>query len=296
MLAYIKRCKKKIDYVVLEDNPRHGIGYNFEWAIRHTTGDFIFICGQDDIWLPEKVKLVIDVFVENSDAEMVCHNLEDINANGQVIGSRDSILLRNMPLSKMSASKVSRKDFLKLVVTSVMVAGPAVCVSKEFTEKCLPIPHQVTEDRWTQFCAVADDRMYYINAILTRYRIHNSTTHSTGMKISDRIRKIRRRIQSYNTTIYQNINYSECARKYLIKWCDDNETAKEALLILDIVHNIGSRQLDASRSGRISGAIKLTRLFVTDVWYRRSGTGDYLVQLLNILLYSKKKRRTEIEL
>ena len=37
-----------IDFVVISDNPRHGYCGNFEWAIKHTTGDLIFLSDQAD--------------------------------------------------------------------------------------------------------------------------------------------------------------------------------------------------------------------------------------------------------
>ena len=46
---YREQFEGNTEIIIRTDNPCHGIGGNFEWAIRHTTGDFIFICGQDDV-------------------------------------------------------------------------------------------------------------------------------------------------------------------------------------------------------------------------------------------------------
>ena len=296
VLAYIKRCKKKIDYVVLEDNPRHGIGYNFQWALKHTTGDYIFICGQDDVWLPEKVKRVADVFLEHPDADMVCHNLECIDANDNLIDRKVNFHLNDLSVEPGGNKKVPREDYLDLVATSVLISGPSACISGKLKKKCLPIPDRTAEDTWTQFCAVAGDGMYFLNEILTKYRIHNTYTHSVGMNFFDKIEKNLRRIRCFNENIRQNINYSESAIAYIDQWCDDELVGGKAKKTLSIIREIGLSQLDAAKSGRISGAIKLTRMFFTNAYYRKSGTGYYLSQLFNILFYSKKRRRAEIGL
>ena len=51
----------EIKFKILTDNPRHGFCGNFEHAISHCDGDYIFICDQDDIWLNNKVERVINL-------------------------------------------------------------------------------------------------------------------------------------------------------------------------------------------------------------------------------------------
>ncbi|WP_297985037.1 glycosyltransferase [uncultured Chryseobacterium sp.] len=49
---------------------------NFEKAIHLSSGDVIFLCDQDDVWFPNKVKTVLRYFSANPDMEAVFHNLE----------------------------------------------------------------------------------------------------------------------------------------------------------------------------------------------------------------------------
>ena len=57
---------------------------------------------------------------------------------------------------------------------------------------------------------------------------------------------------------------------------------------------IGEKTRDAETSGRILGAVKLCGLFLTDMRYRRSGTGAFLYELIYILRYSKAVRLKNI--
>ena len=60
------------------------------------------------------------------------------------------------------------------------------------------------------------------------------------------------------------------------------------------LREIGQLQIDAVSSGRLTGACRLTRLFLTDIRYRRVGTRNFVLQLLGILLVSKSKRRRDL--
>jgi len=48
---------KGLKYTVNEHNL--GFNKNFENALKNTTGEFIMICDQDDIWMPEKVEVLL---------------------------------------------------------------------------------------------------------------------------------------------------------------------------------------------------------------------------------------------
>jgi len=43
-----------------------GVNDNFSKAISLCSGDIIFLCDQDDFWLPEKIKHMLDVLYNNS--------------------------------------------------------------------------------------------------------------------------------------------------------------------------------------------------------------------------------------
>lgn len=57
-----KYSSKGIVIKLLQDNPRHGYCGNFEWAISHTSGDFIFVSDQDDIWYFNKIESILQFF------------------------------------------------------------------------------------------------------------------------------------------------------------------------------------------------------------------------------------------
>jgi len=48
-----------------------GVSKNFERAISLCTGDIIVLSDQDDVWMPETIKKVIEVFNNNKDCSYV---------------------------------------------------------------------------------------------------------------------------------------------------------------------------------------------------------------------------------
>ena len=50
---------KRIKFI---QGPKKGIKQNFANAIKHTSGDIIFLADQDDIWMKNKVETVLKYF------------------------------------------------------------------------------------------------------------------------------------------------------------------------------------------------------------------------------------------
>jgi glycosyltransferase involved in cell wall biosynthesis len=72
--------------ILLESMPetkKLGVVKNFERAIRHASGDYIFLSDQDDIWLEGKVSSAIDALQNNllvvTDCRVVDLHLQEIN-------------------------------------------------------------------------------------------------------------------------------------------------------------------------------------------------------------------------
>ncbi len=68
VMEYINR-DKRIRYIEGEGK---GVVKNFENALRCCTGDVVFLCDQDDVWSPDKVKTVV-AEIKNG-ADLVLHD------------------------------------------------------------------------------------------------------------------------------------------------------------------------------------------------------------------------------
>ncbi len=72
-LGIIQEYQRQDARVRLVEGPGKGVKKNVEHALRHTEGDYIFLADQDDIWMPDKVKQVMEAF-RRQKAMVVIHD------------------------------------------------------------------------------------------------------------------------------------------------------------------------------------------------------------------------------
>ncbi len=283
---------KGIQFVVITDNPRHGYCGNFEWAIKHTTGDLIFLSDQDDVWMPEKVERVSLVFQSHSNAMCVIHNATLIDRDGQAIDSEFHriIKLDKLPTDEHHVAQLMQKDFLERATSAAMANGMVMCLSRKLLESTLPFPKSSgLHDCWIGFCALCQDQCWYLSEQLAQYRLHGSNTCGSSAKkpsFVQRMSRIWKKVTSSQSAILERYQLGKAMVAHLEK---RGLTEHSAYGTAKRVYEIGKAQVDAFQSGRIKGAIKLCKLFCTDMRYRRSGTADFLYQLCAVLLHKKSQ-------
>ncbi len=127
---------------------------NFENALKHAKGDYIFLADQDDIWKPEKVKICMEYLVSydcvESDAELTAQTPYTVG----YLKERKGLLSNAVYLPFRGCCMAFTKKLLNIV---------------------LPIPKSViTHDAWIGCCAVARKKYFKIKKDLIYYRIHDN--------------------------------------------------------------------------------------------------------------------------
>lgn len=287
-----------IDFVIITDNPRHGYCGNFEWAIKHTTGDLVFLSDQDDVWMPEKVAEVINVFSKYPDASCVFHNASLIGKNGEPIeGVFDERLTTgelNLPQGQIK--KLDRDNYLAPAISWGGIHGMSMCIERTFAESVVPFPQSMGfHDKWITVCAIINDAMYYVNLSLTKYRLHGNNTCGNSAYRGNVLDKIKKKVRNLS-------NHKGCYAMYYHmgiaikqRLSDAGLSNHAAYVIANRLVEIGERNRDAESSGRLVGAFKLCHLFCSDMRYRHSGTGAFVQDLVYILRTSKKKRQKNMD-
>ena len=82
----IKETEIKIFLTVNEKN----VGYieNFRRAIEKSTGDYIFLCDQDDVWMNDKVEKMLDI-MEKYDIRVLFTQYDMIDSKGKKINAKE---------------------------------------------------------------------------------------------------------------------------------------------------------------------------------------------------------------
>jgi glycosyltransferase involved in cell wall biosynthesis len=165
-LAFIERYIKEDHRVKLFMNEESGVTSNFENAIKRTQNEIIFLSDQDDIWKPEKVKIVKDYYEKNLHIQMIMSDITVV----------DNQL--NPTIESFYDFRGSRAGVLKNIIKNSYI-GCAMSFRKELKTKILPIPRNVPmHDMWIGLVADMNKSALLIPEKLIYYRRHDATVTS----------------------------------------------------------------------------------------------------------------------
>lgn len=150
---------------VIENDVNLGVIRSFERAIKASTGAYIFLSDQDDIWHPKKVERVLDAaskvpsFCIVSDAKVVDENLN---------------VLENSFFQLFNSGRGVRKNFVKNTYL-----GCCMSFDSRVKEWILPFPKNIPiHDHWMGLIIDAVGGVYFLPEALTYYRRHGKNVTS----------------------------------------------------------------------------------------------------------------------
>jgi len=147
---------------IIRQERNRGVVKTFERAVMEATGDVIFLCDQDDIWLPEKVETVLRTFAADKAITLVISNGSLIDATGRSVG-RELYNGDRIPLGFLSNLIKNRYQ------------GSAMAFRREILEAALPFPARISmHDSWIGLVNAIVGRAEYIPAKLILYRQHEN--------------------------------------------------------------------------------------------------------------------------
>lgn len=156
------------------------VGYktNFKNAIELTSGDFIFLCDQDDIWHKDKVKKMMNILDSNSRILALTSSFDLIDGNGDplMIEEKEGRSNHNLLLKKVEADSITEITFEEFVYHNYF-QGCSSVIRQELKEDFLnnfstTLPH----DWLIHLLAAKKKGMFFYNHPLFDYRIHEKNT------------------------------------------------------------------------------------------------------------------------
>lgn len=279
---------KNTFYRIIKNEGYHGPSGNFENALRNCSGDYIFLSDQDDVWLEDKVKSVMDVFRCNPELQMVFHDLKIIDRNGEFIAT-------DYKSPEYVNGKLPLDPYLEMDASTFLCNGMVMCISRALLEIAFPFPEGMYggHDQWITFCALAVDQCYHLPEVLTLYRLHGGNTCGNSSVYRGNFWDKWKRVKSHVKSSSQRNNDMYCYGLAMQRIVDivpvtDPKTVRTVRRIIDI----GGKMEDAYQSMRILGLYKLLRLYKNDIRYRRTGFHSFFYDMLGICFnYNKGKRK-----
>ncbi|MDD3001238.1 MAG: glycosyltransferase [Candidatus Riflebacteria bacterium] len=180
-----KRAPFKVNIINHETNKGYAIAFNT--ALCKTSGDFVFLCDQDDCWFPNKIESVITAFKENPQFLFVSHNAMCTDSN---LKSLDKTLFDY--------------DVIRNLEYGSAIHGCVTCIRRELLDYALPIPQSYTFDRWFALLAQSLNLKFRIDSPLQYYRRHEKAiSFETIGKNQTFLDKITGKIKKNYKSIYK---------------------------------------------------------------------------------------------
>ncbi len=166
----VKRIAAEDSRVVWVEGKSKGVVSNFVNAIRYCKGDKIFLCDQDDVWLPDKVKRVMEAFDEGYD--LVLHNA--YITDGEL----------NITDYSFFEKRGSKKGVLRNIFKNSYM-GCCMAFDRKLLKKIMPMPRSIPmHDQWIGILAEIYGKVKFLDLPLIYYRVHggNVTGGETTFK------------------------------------------------------------------------------------------------------------------
>lgn len=169
---------KRIRYI---EGPGKGVVRNFENAMLNCTGDVIFLSDQDDMWLPEKIELVMNEI--RNGAQLVLH---DASVTDSYLNITDESYFSSHGSNTSFSGNLAKNSFV----------GCCMAFTRELMLETLPFPENLPmHDWWIALVALKKKRktvMLRKPLILWRRHGNNVTGGKTTFvqKVTWRIKMI----------------------------------------------------------------------------------------------------------
>ena len=163
-LAILQQYAARFPHVRITVNETN-LGYirNFEKGMLMAAGELIALSDQDDIWHPDKLKILV---AARDDNDVVFGDSRLIDDNDQPLGINFSAIraLRSFdsPLSFLIGNTVSGHNML---------------VTKALVQRSLPFPLHIPHDHWLCFVATFNKSVRYVPQLLVDYRQHANNVY-----------------------------------------------------------------------------------------------------------------------
>ncbi len=172
----VKRIALEDSRVLFVEGKGKGKNYSFINAVRHSKGDKIFVCEKGNVWLPDKVKRVMEAFKEGAD--LVIHNAYVTDEN---LNITEYSLFEKVKLTKSIFSNARRNTFLASMIS----------FDRKLLSKVMPIPQSIQGfDQWIALIALSCGKVRIVDLPLMYYR--DIKRDKTELDLSHR-RKAKRR-------------------------------------------------------------------------------------------------------
>lgn len=146
---------------VFRNDENLGVLPTFERALRLAHGEILFLSDQDDLWLPGKVRTMMEVFASHPEVTLIASDARIIDGSDSVVA--DSFFARRGRFAAGVLHNLFKNKYL----------GCTLAFRRSMLERFLPIPPDVPmHDMWFGIINAMFGKTHYIDQPLVAYRRH----------------------------------------------------------------------------------------------------------------------------
>ncbi|ASF48170.1 glycosyltransferase family 2 protein [Methylovulum psychrotolerans] len=209
--ALLDRYAARYPHFRAVKNPTNlGHAKNFEQGFLLAQGDYIAPCDQDDIWLPDKIAVLL---AHIGDHAIAYGDSEFIDSAGRRLGS------------KMSDTK-NLTDFdnpLMYIEVGISALGHAMLMTRQLVQAAAPFPAIFSHDNWLGFVASFNGSVKFVDQVLVQYRRHDANLTNALHK------KDRKKLAGTKADPHQRMAHAQQRLKTLYEKCPDHLPEKAVI-------------------------------------------------------------------
>ena len=161
-----------------------GYASNFIGAAMKTTGDLIFFCDQDDVWVPDRIKVMTELMEKNEKIQLLCSEFESF------VSTADA---PSVPTWEQKAFKRDNSlEHLPFIPHNVFIncQGCSMCIRGSFWNEIKGEWYTGwAHDEFVWKMALCKDGLYVYHGVTLRRRLH--TNNVTMHKMRDLPKRIK---------------------------------------------------------------------------------------------------------
>ena len=162
---------QKIDWHIKVNASNVGVSKNFCRAVQATTADIVFLCDQDDVWLPNKIAHITAEFERDPSLTLVHTDARLIGGGGTPLGLD---LFEALELRPEELSLITEGAAFRVLIRRNVVTGATCAFRRTLLDFAVPFPADWIHDEWLAIVAAAIGKLKCIPERLTDYRQHAS--------------------------------------------------------------------------------------------------------------------------
>ncbi|MBE9525912.1 MAG: glycosyltransferase family 2 protein [Proteobacteria bacterium] len=165
--AFVVAYPDRVQFIS-EPSVRLGVVASYEYLLSKSRSQYIAFCDQDDVWLPDKLKILRESI----------QDLESMNLPEMPILIHSDLRVVNEYLEEVADSfwkyqklNPTKMQTLQRLLVQNCVTGCALMINRSLLNHVLPIPKDaIMHDWWISLIAVSKGKVHHINLKTVKYR------------------------------------------------------------------------------------------------------------------------------